>query len=104
MLYADDIMLGFRYGHEARAFQHELRARLRAFDLALHPKKTRLIRFGRHVAEDRKRLGQGKPETFDFLGFTHCCARSWITGTFVIGRETIKKRMRAQLPAIKMEL
>jgi len=70
----------------------------------LHPKKTRLIRFGRHAAEQRRRLGQGKPETFDFLGFTHFCTRSRITGVFVIGRKTIKKRMRAQLQAIKVEL
>ncbi len=70
----------------------------------LHPDKTRLIRFGRYAAEDRKRLGLGKPETFDFLGFTHFCTRSWITRAFVIGRRTIKKRMLARLQAIKMEL
>ncbi len=77
---------------------------MRKFGLAVHPDKTRLICFGRHAAADRKRLGQGKPETFDFLGFTYFCTRSWITGAFVIGRKTIKKRMRAQLRAIKMEL
>ncbi len=102
--YADDIVLGFQHEDEARAFLHELQERMRAFELALHPEKTRLIRFGRYAAEDRKRLGQGKPETFDFLGFTHFCTRSWITGIFVIGRKTIKKRMRARLQAIKMEL
>ncbi len=80
------------------------RPRLRKFELALHPKKTRLIRFGRHAAEQRKRLGQGKPETFDFLGFTHFCTRSRKHGSFVIGRKTIKKRMRAKLQEIKMEL
>ena len=64
----------------------------------------RLIRLGRHAAEQRKRLGQGKPETFDFLGFTHFYTRSRKYGSFVIGRKTIKKRMRAQLQAIKMEL
>ncbi len=102
--YADDIVLGFQHEDEARAFLRELQERMRAFELALHPDKTRLIRFGRYAAEDRKRLGQGKPETFDFLGFTHFCTRSWITGAFVIGRKTIKKRMRARLQAIKMEL
>ncbi len=102
--YADDIVLGFQYEREARAFLQDLQARLRKFELALHPKKTRLIRFGRHAAEQRKRLGQGKPETFDFLGFTHFCTRSRKYGSFVIGRKTIKKRMRAQLQAIKMEL
>jgi group II intron reverse transcriptase/maturase len=102
--YADDIVLGFQYEHEAQACWRDLQARMRKFGLALHPDKTRLIRFGRHAAADRKRLGQGKPETFDFLGFTHFCTRSWITGAFVIGRKTIKKRMRAQLRAIKVEL
>jgi group II intron reverse transcriptase/maturase len=102
--YADDILLGFQHEREARAFLQDLQERLRKFELALHPKKTRLIRFGRHAAEQRKRLGQGKPETFDFLGFTHFCTRSRKYGSFVIGRKTIKKRMRAQLQAIKMEL
>jgi hypothetical protein len=68
------------------------------------PDKTRLIRFGRHAAEQRARLGEGKPETFDFLGFTHFCTRSRKWGSFVIGRKTIKKRMRAKLKAIKVEL
>ena len=102
--YADDIVLGFQHEREAQALLHDLRARMRAFELALHPDKTRLIRFGRHAAEQRRRLGQGKPETFDFLGFTHFCTRSRITSVFVIGRKTIKKRMRAQLQAIKVEL
>jgi retron-type reverse transcriptase len=102
--YADDIVLGFEHEQEAQAFLQDLRERMRSFELALHPDKTRLIRFGRHAAEQRGRLGQGKPETFDFLGFTHFCTRSRITGAFVIGRKTIKKRMRAQLQAIKMEL
>ena len=74
------------------------------FDLTLHPEKTRLIRFGRHAAKQRAERGEGKPETFDFLGFTHYCTRSRKWGTFVIGRKTIKKRMRAKLQAIKMEL
>ena len=102
--YADDIVLGFHYEHEARACWHDLRARMCKFGLALHSKKTRLISFGRHAAKDRRRQGQGRPETFDFLGFTHFCTRSWITGSFVIGRRTIKKRMLARLQAIKMEL
>jgi group II intron reverse transcriptase/maturase len=83
--YADDIVLGFQYEREARAFLQDLQTRLCKFELALHPKKTRLIRFGRHAAEQRKRLGQGKPETFDFLGFTHFCTRSRKYGSFVIG-------------------
>jgi group II intron reverse transcriptase/maturase len=102
--YADDTIVGFEHEHEARAFLQELQERMRTFDLALHPDKTRLIRFGRHAAKQRENLGEGKPETFDFLGFTHFCTRSRKWGTFVIGRKTIKKRMRAKLQAIKMEL
>jgi group II intron reverse transcriptase/maturase len=102
--YADDTIVGFEHEHEARAFLQELQERMRTFDLALHPDKTRLIRFGRHAAKQRGELGEGKPDTFDFLGFTHFCTRSRKWGSFVIGRKTIKKRMRAKLRAIKMEL
>ena len=77
---------------------------MRSFELELHPDKTRLIRFGRHAAKQRERRGEGKPETFDFLGFTHFCTRSNKWGSFVIGRKTIKKRMRAKLKVIKTEL
>jgi hypothetical protein len=77
---------------------------MRKFELALHPDKSQLIRFGRHAAKQREKLGEGKPETFDFLGFTHFCTRSRKWGSFVIGRKTIKKRMRAKLLAIKIEL
>ena len=102
--YADDTIVGFQHEHEARAFLDDLKERMRAFDLALHPDKTRLIRFGRHAAKQREKLGEGKPETFDFLGFTHFCSRSRKWGTFVIGRKTMKKRMLRQLQAVKMEL
>ena len=102
--FADDTIVGFEHEHEAKAFLHDLHERMRAFELALHPDKTRLIRFGRHAAEQCARLGEGKPETFDFLGFTHFCTRSRKWGSFVIGRKTIKKRMRAKLKAIKVEL
>lgn len=102
--YADDTIVGFQHEHEAQAFLDDLKERMRKFELALHPDKTRLIRFGRHAAKQREKLGQGKPETFDFLGFTHFCTRSRKWGTFVIGRKTIKKRMRAKLLAIKIEL
>ena len=68
--YADDTIVGFQYEHEAKAFLDDLKERLRAFELALHPAKTRLIRFGRHAAEQRETRGEGKPETFDFLGFS----------------------------------
>jgi hypothetical protein len=68
--YADDTIVGFQHEHEARAFLDDLRERMRKFELALHPDKTRLIRFGRHAAKQREKLGEGKPETFDFLGFS----------------------------------
>jgi group II intron reverse transcriptase/maturase len=102
--YADDAIVGFQHEHEAKAFLHDLQERMRKFELALHPTKTRLIRFGRHAAKQREEVGEGKPETFDFLGFTHFCTRSRKWGSFVIGRKTIKKRMLKQLQAVKMEL
>jgi RNA-directed DNA polymerase len=102
--YGDDTIAGVQHEHEARTFLDELKERMRQFELALQPDKTRLIRFGRHAAKQREKLGEGKPETFDFLGFTHFSTRSRKWGSFVIGRKTIKKRMRAKLLAIKMEL
>jgi RNA-directed DNA polymerase len=102
--FADDTIVGFEHEREAKAFLQDLHERMRSFELALHPDKTRLIRFGRYAAKQRARLGEGKPETFDFLGFTHFCTRSHKRDSFVIGRKTIKKRMRAKLKAIKMEL
>ena len=102
--YADDLVLGFEYEDEARAFLAEMRERLQRFGLNLHPDKTRLIQFGRQAINDRKRQGLGKPETFDFLGFTHYCTTSRTRGWFVIGRKTIRKRMRARLQFIKQEL
>src|ERR1700675_3798352 len=64
--YADDTIVGFQHEHEARTFLDEIKERMRQFELALHPDKTRLIRFGRHAAKQREKLGEGKPETFDF--------------------------------------
>jgi len=87
--YADDQIVGFEHEHEAKAFLHDLHERMRAFELALHPDKTRLIRFGRRAAKQREMRGEGKPETFDFLGFTHFCTRSRKWGSFVIGRKTM---------------
>ena len=102
--YADDLVLGFEHEGEARVFLAEMRERLQRFGLTLHPEKTRLIQFGRWAINDRKRQGLGKPETFDFLGFTHYCTTSRTQGWFVIGRKTIGKRMRLQLQFIKQEL
>jgi hypothetical protein len=74
--YADDIVMGFEQRADAERFLQEWKERLRKFGLELHPDKTRLIEFGRFAAEDRKRRGEGKPETFNFLGFTHICAKN----------------------------
>ena len=101
--YADDLVLGVEHEEEARAFLTEMRERLQMFGLTLHPEKTRLIQFGRRAINDRKRQGLGKPETFDFLGFTHFCTISRKRGKFVIGRTTIRKRMLAQLKLLKRE-
>ena len=102
--YADDMIVGFQHEHEAKAFLEDVKERMRAFELALSPDKTRLIRFGRHAAKQRQMRGEGKPETFDFLGFTHFCTRSRKSGSFVIGRKTSKKRMVRQLQVVKVEL
>jgi RNA-directed DNA polymerase len=102
--YADDAVLGFEHKEEAERFLQELRERLAKFGLELHPEKTRLIEFGRYAAPNRERRGEGKPQTFDFLGFTHICGTAKKTGYFVVRRQTIKKRMRAKLQATKAEL
>jgi group II intron reverse transcriptase/maturase len=98
--YADDIIVGFEYEWEARRFWNELRERFAAFGLELHPEKTRLIEFGRHAVENRKRNGRGKPETFDFLGFTHICGKTR-KGRFALVRQTMRKRFRAKLREVK---
>jgi len=101
--YADDLVAGFQHRHEAERFQRDLRAQLATVSLELHPDKTRLIEFGRFAAENRNRRGDGKPETFDFLGFTHICGRTK-GGGFMLHRRTIAKRARAKLQEIKQSL
>ena len=101
--YADDFVLGFQYHSDAQRLHRELRSRLQQFGLALHPEKTRLIEFGRFAEENRKRRNQGKPETFDFLGFTHYCGRL-LDGSFKVKRKSIAKRMRVTLARIKSQL
>jgi RNA-directed DNA polymerase len=101
--YADDIIVGFQHESDARRFLDEMRARLDEFALTLHPDKTRLIEFGRFAAVNRERRGLGKPETFNFLGFTYICSRSR-KGHFQVKRKTRRDRMRAKLKAIKREL
>ena len=102
--YADDTIVGFRREADAKRFLRDLRERLAKFGLALHPDKTRLIEFGRHAAEQRSARGEGKPETFDFLGFTHICGKAKEGGWFTLVRHTIAKRMRAKLVEIKEAL
>jgi RNA-directed DNA polymerase len=102
--YADDLVVGFEHRAEAERFLKEFRERLAKFGLELHPEKTRLIEFGRFAARNRKQRGEGKPETFTFLGFTHYCGKRRSNGTFIVWRETAKKRMVAKLLAIKAEL
>ena len=101
--YCDDIVVGFERRVDAECFMTELQERLAKFALTLHPKKTRLIEFGRFAARDRARRGLGKPETFNFLGFTHICGQSR-AGTFHLKRYTQRDRMRRRLAAIKVEL
>lgn len=101
--YADDFVVGFEHRDDAERFLAALRERLAKFHLELHPEKTRLLEFGRFAARDRARRDEGKPATFDFLGFTHICGRTRM-GKFKVLRQTTKKRMRAKLKAIRAEL
>ena len=101
--YADDIVVGFEHREEAERFRQELGARLAQFALALNEEKTRLIEFGRPAAQRRRQRGEGKPETFNFLGFTHICGRTR-KGRFQVVRKTMRKRMQAKLKELKHEL
>ena len=101
--YADDFIVGFQHEADARRFLDTMRERLQEFALSLHPEKTRLIEFGRRAAENRKRHGLGKPETFTFLGFTFICSKTR-RGKFQIKRKSRRDRMRVKLRAIKQEL
>ena len=102
--YADDFVIGFEHHDEAQACLEELRARFAKFGLKLHGEKTRLIEFGRYASEDREKRSDKRPETFDFLGFTHKCATTRKDGRFAIHRHTIAKRMGATLLKIRLEL
>jgi len=102
--YADDAVLGFQYRDEAMRFLAELKERVARFGLELHPEKTRLIAFGRYAAQRREKRGEGKPETFNFLGFTHYCGTNRKTGYFELRRKTIGKRMTAKLKEIAAQL
>jgi hypothetical protein len=101
--FADDYIAGFEHLEDARRFLAELRDRFARFGLELAAEKTRLIEFGRFAAERRQKRGLGKPETFQFLGFTHICAKTK-SGRFKLKRVTQKKRMRAKLREVKAEM
>jgi RNA-directed DNA polymerase len=102
--YADDTIVGFQHRHDAERFLNDLKERLARFALGLHPEKTRLIEFGRYAAERRAARGNGKPETFDFLGFTHYCSTKKDNADFQLGRKTQRKRMKAKLREMKEAL
>src|SRR5437773_7450294 len=102
--FADDIVIGFQSKSDAERFWAELIERFRKFSLELHPEKTRLLEFGPFAAENRKKRGEGKPETFNFLGFTHICGKKRSNGRFTVRRQTIRKRLQAKLSAVKAEL
>ena len=101
--FADDLVAGFEHRSDAQRFLADLRERFAKFGLELHPEKTRLIEFGRFAAQRRRARGLGKPETFDYLGFTHICGKTR-NGRFKLKRITISKRMRAKLAEVKDQL
>jgi len=98
--FADDFIVGFEHRAEAERFMGELRERFAKFNLELHPEKTRLIEFGRHAAENREKRGEGKPETFNFLGFAHSCDETR-RGDYIVLRQTRKDRLQAKLKEVK---
>ena len=102
--FADDIVVGFQAKADAVRFWAELVERMRKFSLELHPEKTRLLEFGPFATENRKKRGEGKPETFNFLGFTHICGKKRGNGRFTVLRQTIRKRLQAKLSEVKAEL
>jgi RNA-directed DNA polymerase len=100
--YADDFVVGFEHREDAERFQGELSERMQKFELELHEEKTRMIEFGRHAAKRRRERGEGKPETFNFLGFTHIGGKTR-SGRFTVIRKTMRKRMQAKLKEMKQE-
>src|SRR5712691_6569908 len=99
-----DIVVGFQTKADTVRFWAELSERMRKFSLELHPEKTRLLEFGPFAAGNRKKRGEAKPETFNFLGFTHICGKKRSNGRFTVLRQTIRKRLQAKLSEVKIEL
>jgi len=102
--YADDSVFCFQYKSDGERFQRALNERLNQFKLSLNQSKTHLFEFGRFAEANRKERGKGKPQTFDFLGFTHICSRKRSDGGFAVIRKTIAKRQRNKLKSIKVML
>jgi RNA-directed DNA polymerase len=102
--FADDIVMGFQSQADADQFRAELTERMKKFNLELHPEKTRLLEFGPYAIDQRQWRGEGKPETFNFLGFTHICVKKKSNGRFMVLRQTIRKRLQAKLNEVKAEL
>lgn len=102
--WADDFIVGFQNQGVARAFLNELKTRFKKFGLTLHPEKTRLLEFGAFAIDNRRRRGQERPESFDFLSFTHICGKKRSNGMFVVIRKSVGKRLRAKLQEVKAEL
>jgi RNA-directed DNA polymerase len=102
--FADDIVVGFNSKADADQFRAELTERMKKFKLELHPEKTRLLEFGPFAINNRQKRGEGKPETFNFLGFTHICVKKRSNGRFTVLRQTIRKRLQAKLNEVKAEL
>src|SRR2546421_2632863 len=102
--FADDIVVGFHSKADADQFRAELTERMRKFNLELHPEKTRLLEFGPYAIDQREWRGEGKPETFNFLGFTHICVKKRSNGMYTVLRQTIRKRLQAKLNEVKAEL
>ena len=102
--YADDFVIGFQYRDEGVRLRTSLGKRLALYGLTLHPEKTRLIEFGRFAQMNRAERRAGKPETFNFLGFTHCCSKRRSDGEFALRRVSIAKRVRAFLQKVKQDL
>ena len=102
--FADDIVVGFNSRADADQFRAELTERMKKFNLELHPEKTRLLEFGPFAIDQREWRGEGKPETFNFLGFTHICVKKRSNGRFTVLRQTIRKKLQTKLNAVKAEL
>jgi RNA-directed DNA polymerase len=98
--YADDFVIGFQYREDAERLQKELEERMQQFGLEMNSKKTRLIEFGRFAVENRAKRGEGKPESFNFLGFTHICAKTRKDGYFTVKRKSISKRLRRKVKEV----